>query len=653
MPITAEYDWEDGEDVIVVVVPLRGAKPSADHVFIADEYVKVNSAPYFLELDLHGQILAADSRAVFSRSGLRLHLHKATPGAWEFLVTDLPKKEKVARREASVDARYQELRNEKADKKKERLADDKAALHNHFDMEDSRKRWVEEKKDAELESQQVDLEDWQRKEEIAAAMLRDEDVEIAPGSEAPVNGTHPRRRRKKKTQDELFNAPNLPPPRAAKPVTITFTHTTRPTPARADNKDAVGPNDAPRSKPVLKRVHNPDAVDIGDQNPVWLKDRGDQYFSRGDFVSAVNAYTAAISLDDDEYVATIAERVATYYSNRAACYFQMSKYRKCVNDCDRALELMEMKKGPTPSQKVIKTLCKLCARRAAAFGYLGEVEEARRDYHQAIAHATPEMVEQLTSDMQRLDAIEVKQEADAAVKSGAFEKALKLYSDAREIDSTNATLWSNAALCCFALHDHAGCVDACTHALEIMAKTSGDIQKQTAKTHMRRAASLLELKRLTEALEDFEKASALMPGDKAVQADVTKVRARVKRQQADVNYKAGELELAEEVYGQALELDKADIKARGNRTACLLKLCRYQEVVTEATSILEAQELEGNMKAKVTALVRRGAAYAKLGNYREGVRDYSDSLELKEDAKVRMDMEAMITHFDAQNEANE
>ena len=129
MPITADYKWEDSQDVIAVLVPLRGAKLSGEQVFMSNEYVKaadpcetaplfrrepslthpvwrqVNSAPYFLELDLAGSIDAAASRAICSRDGLRLHLHKAEAGSWDQLVTSLPKKEKIARREASVAAR--------------------------------------------------------------------------------------------------------------------------------------------------------------------------------------------------------------------------------------------------------------------------------------------------------------------------------------------------------------------------------------------------------------------------------------------------------------------------------------------------------------------------------------------------------------------
>lgn len=651
MPITADYKWEDSEEVIVVLVPLRGAKLSTDHVFIANEYIKVNSAPYFLELDLHGEIRASESRAILSRDGLRLHLHKAEPGCWDSLVTELPKKERLARRQATVDERHEELRGLKETKKKERAADDKRALHQHFDMEDTRKRWIEEKKENELNMQADELEEWQRKEAAAAEMLQAMEAgEDAETNKAAISGDSGasmplRRRRKKKVDKELFDKPDLPPPRAANPVRITFTQTTRPTPARADNPDQLGPNDAPRSKPVLKRVHNPDAVDIGEQNPVWLKDRGDQYFAIGDFASAANAYSAAISLDDDEYVGTIAGRVATYYSNRSACYFQMSKHQKCTSDCDRALELLELvNKGPATKadEKTLRSMCKLHARRAASLAFLGEVDEARRDYQQAILLSPEDMKHNLEGDLQRLDAVELKQDADAAVKLGHFPKAVELYAQARAVDPNNAALWSNTALCYLAMQNHEECIEACTNALQLL-EASGDTSGHMAKvkTLLRRGTSRLELKQLHGALEDFQSASELMPSDKTIQDDLNKVKARVKRHDADTQYKAGELELAEEMYAQAVDLDPTDTKSRSNRTACLLKLHRYEECVAEACTILEHLDPDDASKAKVQALVRRGAAHAKLRNYTDGIRDYQNSLVIKEDPKVRLDMEAM------------
>lgn len=650
MPITAEYTWEESDEVIAILIPLRGAKACAEHVFITNEYVKVNSAPYFLELDLLGEIRAADSRAIFSRDGLRLHLHKSASAHWGELVSELPKAERLARREASIENRYAELREQKNTKKKEKTQDDKKALHSHFDMEDSRKQWIEGKKKAEVELQADELAEWQRKEEAAAAMLQaGDDAEDSATNSAIVRSGSATvaMRRKKKASKVIFDRPDLPAPRAANTVKISFTQTTRPTPARADNTDKIGPNDAPRSKPVLKRVRNPDAVDIGEQNPVWLKDRGDQYFAVGDFSSAANAYSAAIALDDDEYVATIAARVATYYSNRAACYLQLGKHRKCASDCDRALELMELANSDADKQateKMLRMMCKLHTRQAAALTHLGEVDEARRHYHDAIKHSPEDMIEGLQADLTRLGAIEIKQDADAAVKLGDFPKALQLYAHARKVDPENATLWSNAALCHLALKDNERCIEACTNALDLLNTSAKDkaSRQTTAKVVLRRAAARLELKQVSSALEDYEFAAQLLPDDERIASDLGKVRARLKRREADQHYKAGEIELASEVYQQVLEHDETDTKARGNRIACLLRLCRYVECVEEATLLLEGLEA-GADKARAQALVRRGAAHAKLGNYQQGIKDYEQSLEIVEDPQVRADMETMLT----------
>ena len=38
-------------------------------------------------------------------------------------------------------------------------------------------------------------------------------------------------------------------------------------------------------------------MDIEDKDPVWLKDKGDHFFGRGDFNGAANAYSKALKED--------------------------------------------------------------------------------------------------------------------------------------------------------------------------------------------------------------------------------------------------------------------------------------------------------------------------------------------------------------------
>ena len=46
-------------------------------------------------------------------------------------------------------------------------------------------------------------------------------------------------------------------------------------------------------------------------------------------MKAIECYSKAISLSE----------VPSYYSNRSLCYMQLEKYDKCIEDCNKTLEL--------------------------------------------------------------------------------------------------------------------------------------------------------------------------------------------------------------------------------------------------------------------------------------------------------------------------
>jgi len=57
------------------------------------------------------------------------------------------------------------------------------------------------------------------------------------------------------------------------------------------------------------------AGDVSEEDPVWLKAKGDDFFRSGDCRSAVNAYSAAIDAD---------EQMTACYSNRSACFLKLN-----------------------------------------------------------------------------------------------------------------------------------------------------------------------------------------------------------------------------------------------------------------------------------------------------------------------------------------
>mmetsp|Transcript_16704 Transcript_16704/g.16005 ORF Transcript_16704/g.16005 Transcript_16704/m.16005 type:complete len:96 (+) Transcript_16704:476-763(+) len=71
----------------------------------------------------------------------------------------------------------------------------------------------------------------------------------------------------------------------------------------------------PKSKKIEKK-HDGVYIDIEDKDPVWLKDKGDHFFKRNDYMSAINAYTKAIEFDK-EFLMCRLNRSSAYLKVRA------------------------------------------------------------------------------------------------------------------------------------------------------------------------------------------------------------------------------------------------------------------------------------------------------------------------------------------------
>ena len=93
-----------------------------------------------------------------------------------------------------------------------------------------------------------------------------------------------------------------------------------------------------------------------------LKEQGNAQFKSGNFVKAIELYTQAINTHPN----------VVYYSNRAACYFSLKKYKETIADCEKAIEL-----DPT--------FIKVYFRSASAYIKLGYLKEAQQKLDQGLA----------------------------------------------------------------------------------------------------------------------------------------------------------------------------------------------------------------------------------------------------------------------------
>eukprot|EP00873_Tetraselmis_striata_P001874 jgi/Tetstr1/422138/TSEL_012993.t1 len=170
-----------------------------------------------------------------------------------------------------------------------------------------------------------------------------------------------------------------------------------------------------------------DMTDVSERQPVFLKDKGDALYAKGNFQGALNAYSRALAIDP-EHLPSLA--------NRSACHLKLGDVAACVADCEAGLEqlapmlrrLQELAGadggvGGAELVKLATMRLRLLARKGAAHCQLDELPQALAAYEAAVA-ASPDdatlaaNVEEVRAAMSPADAASLRGRADARVKAG-------------------------------------------------------------------------------------------------------------------------------------------------------------------------------------------------------------------------------------------
>ncbi len=185
-------------------------------------------------------------------------------------------------------------------------------------------------------------------------------------------------------------------------------------------------------------------IGIGGADPVWLTAKGDEFCSKGDFCSAINAYMEALRKDNSLVQALV---------KRAACYLHLREGAFCVKDCLAALQMNEIIDDQ--------------------FNTPREQAQFRKDTHirSTLAHcliedlATGILIESICYFSAFMEATQFKVDADNNFAKGNFMKASELNSKALAVDPTHLKALINRAACHLGLKNPSDCIDDCNHAL--------------------------------------------------------------------------------------------------------------------------------------------------------------------------------------------
>ncbi|CAF1135860.1 unnamed protein product [Rotaria sordida] len=389
--IIRDINWEETDANLVLHIPMKGAKANKLDVLSSDQYLKVSFPPFFYEVFLYDLIDDDKSRIVVQNGFVEITLTKQIARKWNQL-SHVQSDDK----EIMKNLREEAL-NQNALKQKQRT-EAKSSLLNTNKREAVR----EQMKLDEAERDRIDTIKKNERDKISEEMKQFEENQkiqrqLAIQNHIKSNETqlHEKIEEKEKEKTIFEENPSTnslaeskinAPLRETGRIAVNFTSRIFPTPLRESQADA---EEQWLRKQVESRQASADLqLDLTDNEKDidYLKTKANQFFQQNNFQSAIGVYNHAIR---------VFPKIPILYLNRGACHFQVRNMMKCVEDCSRALELLD---PPVPDNLLQRI--KAHVRRGTAFCELELYAEGLLDYEAALKLSPDD--EKIKEDAQRI-----------------------------------------------------------------------------------------------------------------------------------------------------------------------------------------------------------------------------------------------------------
>ncbi|CAM8877582.1 unnamed protein product [Rhodiola kirilowii] len=179
------------------------------------------------------------------------------------------------------------------------------------------------------------------------------------------------------------------------------------------------------------------------------KEAGNAAYKKKDFETAIQHYTKAMELDDEDI---------SYITNRAAVYLEMGRYEDCIKDCDRAVERGRELRAD------FKMVAKALTRKGTAFV---KMAKCSKDYEPAIEafqkalteHRNPDTLKKLNEaekakkDLEQQEyydpkiSDEEREKGNEYFKQQKYPEAIKHYTESLRRNPKEPKTYSNRAAC--------------------------------------------------------------------------------------------------------------------------------------------------------------------------------------------------------------
>lgn len=397
MPIVVkDFTWTQTDKSVNIRIPLPLASHEKVDLFTTDSYIKAHFKPFIFEIFLQHDVDIGKSKSVIREEMITLDLEKREEVEWDSLEKDLSKSEKMEMKRVIIERCQEKAKQESEDKRVKKSEMDRFAVQKAMEIDNIQHNIMDSRRNEERKKAMDNLEAWRQiKNENGAKIVELTEYDKIPKNMEIVSSKPEYEANKKaiksmyvdKKKDELSKR-ILPKLRETRQIEITHTARSFPTPsresmAREEEEWLQNVTKARRATGFVSEDLRPE-----EQDPQWCKEKGDEFFKKGNLLGAISAYTHGISLSD---------KLPSLYSNRAATHFALGNFNKCVQDCSTALELL---KPPCEGNKRSRAKC--IARRGAALARLGYLNKGI-DEMKAAAYLLPddEKIKQDIYDMER------------------------------------------------------------------------------------------------------------------------------------------------------------------------------------------------------------------------------------------------------------
>lgn len=355
-------------------------------------------------------------------------------------------------------------------------------------------------------------------------------------------------------------------------------------------------------------------------NATEWKEKGNNHLKNKEYSEALNCYNEAANLEPSNHI---------HFSNRSACYFNMSNYLKALEDAETSI-------------KIKPDYIKGYQRKASALEKLDKSEEAIEVYKKAL--------EQDPNNQQCKDALA---ELESANKNPFMKNYSKLFTDPRTSKYMGDPQFMN--LLNFAMKDQKMLMELVSKdprfmdvfsvltGIDLAGMSEGVSKSKKEKEEMdkERKKQEEEARKKSEEErkknEEQEKLNQMSEEEK--HEFIAKQKAEELKAIGNEHFKKKEWEQALKYYNDAIALYPKELTLFLNRAGVNHEFKQYEKVIEDCSHVVENTF---DFVKKGRAYGRMGFAYQELQNYDAAIEAFNKSLLENNDLRIKEALRSVI-----------